>query len=128
MKYLLDTHILLWANADDKKLSNNIKDIYINKLNDLYVSKASLWEMAIKVSLGKLTLGAPIKSYVKKHIIANKINILDISSEHIFQVETLPMHHRDPFDRLLISQALVEDMSVLTNDSRIKKYDVKVIS
>ncbi|MEE9431796.1 MAG: type II toxin-antitoxin system VapC family toxin [Melioribacteraceae bacterium] len=100
MKYLIDTHVLLWITNDDSRLSEKVKNLFLNEKNDIYLSMASVWEMAIKISLNKLDVNETLKSFVRTKIIRNKIKIVNISVEHLFMLENLPFHHKDPFDRL----------------------------
>jgi len=104
MEYILDTHILLWIVDDNPKLSKNVKSIYLNPSNDMYISLASIWELVIKISLQKLIIEDSITNFIKTHIRGNNITILDITLHHIIGLENLPYYHRDPFDRLIISQ------------------------
>ncbi|MFQ5633663.1 MAG: type II toxin-antitoxin system VapC family toxin, partial [bacterium] len=110
MKYLLDTHALLWIVQEDEKLSKKTAEIYLDPSNEIYFSVVSLWEMAIKINLQKLKIGDPLDNFVKNHVIGNGIRILKLATDHIFPLENLPLHHRDPFDRLLISQSMQEMM------------------
>lgn len=123
MNYLLDTHVLIWLVSDESKISKKAKDIYLDKANTLYFSDASLWEMSIKISLGKLKLPISLSEFIKKCVIANNVKRLPISTSHILGVETLPFHHRDPFDRLLISQANAEKLDIISSDVALDNYD-----
>ena len=98
MKYIIDTHTLLWIITNDLKLSKNAKDLYLNSKNTINLSLESLWEMAIKISLNKLFIDEKLKDFVKNHIKGNDIKILNIELSHIILLEKLPYHHRDPFD------------------------------
>ncbi len=127
MEYLLDTHALLWIVTDDNQLSNKVREIFLDEQNEIYISIASLWEIAIKVSLNRLELGQPLTDFYYKHIIGNKIRLLDIKVEHLVVLETLEFHHRDPFDRMIICQSIVEKIPILSNDKIFSKYLVKRI-
>jgi len=127
LKCLIDTHTLLWIITNDPKLSNKAKDLYLNSKNTIYFSLASLWEMAIKVSLKKLFIDENLKEFVQNHIKGNDINILNIELPHIFLLEKLPYHHRDPFDRLLVCQSSYENMPILSSDKVFDFYDIKRI-
>ena len=125
MKILIDTHIALWLFNEYENLSQTAVDCLYNEENELYISIASAWEVAIKCSLGKLP---EFKGGVKRFLYAihdKPIEIIGIMPNHIEKVEELPYIHRDPFDRLIISAALCDDMIILTIDENIKKYDVK---
>ena len=125
MKILLDTHILIWSLSSPELLSEKAKK-YIQDSSMLYVSAASLWEMSIKTSIGKLELNL---SELKKQLTVLGVNELMISWEHALLTETLPWHHKDPFDRLLIAQAMSEPLILLTNDKLLAQYTtlVKVV-
>jgi PIN domain nuclease of toxin-antitoxin system len=127
MEYLLDTHALLWIVTDDDQLSNRVKKIFLDEQNELYISFASLWEIAIKVSLNRLKLGQPLTDFYYKHIIGNKIRLLDIKVEHLVELENLKYHHKDPFDRLIVCQSIVEKIPVLSSDKAFSKYPIKRI-
>ncbi len=124
MKFLLDTHALLWFLDGDARLSSSARALIENPHHELFVSVASLWEIAIKVSLGKLTLIAPFETLFPEQLNHNRIEVLGISLEHLHQVTRLPFHHRDPFDRLLLAQAQVEDWPLISVDAVFDLYAV----
>ena len=124
MKYLLDTHTLIWFLTGDKKLSDKARGLIDNPGNRKFLSIASLWEIAIKVSLGKLTLNKPFKKLFPEQLHFNRIEILDITVDNLIKLTTLPFHHRDPFDRLIIAQALVEELSVIGADTIFDTYGI----
>ena len=123
MKYLLDTHTALWLFEGNEKLPQRIQDIIYNADIDIYVSIVSAWEVAIKVSLGKLDFNGGVATFLSA-IEANNINLIGIHDSHVKIVETLPLIHRDPFDRLIIATAISENMTITTIDENIHKYDV----
>jgi PIN domain nuclease of toxin-antitoxin system len=127
MQILLDTHIFLWFALNDFRLSmrsmNHIKDFR----NDKYLSIASLWEISIKCGLGKLTLDAPFSEFVERNVHQKGITILQASVEHLAVLQHLPQHHRDPFDRLIIAQSIVEHIGVITIDPQFEKYGIDLI-
>lgn len=125
MKYLLDTHTLLWITTDDPKLSKKVKDIYLNAENDISFSIASIWELAIKSSLSKISFKKDLEEFVETHVKGNNVQILKIELPHVLRIENLPFHHRDPFDRLIIAQAIENDLVILGNDKTFDKYKVK---
>ncbi len=125
MEYILDTHILLWIVDDNPKLSKNVKSIYLNPSNDMYISLASIWELVIKISLQKLIIDDSITNFITTHIKGNNITILDITLKHIIGLENLPYYHRDPFDRLIISQSILEKIPIIGNDKSFDKYPIK---
>lgn len=124
MQLLIDTHILIWFLEGNNLLSKSRRQIIVNPNNDIFVSIASLWEMAVKISLGKLTLAKPLADVIKQVAIEN-IEILAISPEHTLQVSILPFHHRDPFDRIIIAQAQIENLPIMTDDSEFGGYKIK---
>ena len=123
MRYLLDTHALLWARAAPERLSREALAILQSDGNTLYVSMASLWECAIKCSIGKLDV--PAGFY---RIVADDYEVLGIDLAHVEACASLPMHHRDPFDRLLVAQARLGGLVLVTRDPDITKYDVPFVT
>ena len=124
MTYLLDTHALIWYIGGDKKLSTHARALIDDEENDLFVSNATLWEMAIKFSLGKLDLGKPFAEMFPHQLEINSINILTITVDHLKAVTKLPFHHRDPFDRLIIAQSQVEKLPIISVDSLFDEYNI----
>ena len=124
MQYLLDTHTLLWFLQDDPQLPKKISSRIRNIENNCFVSIASLWEIAIKIKLGKLSIKFPIEIFAV-YLADNDLEVLAISFDHISQVLNLDMLHRDPFDRIIIAQGITEDLTILTRDEHFAKYAVK---
>ena len=124
MKYLLDTHTLLWFLQGDKKLSDKARQLIDNPRNEKFLSIASLWEIAIKVSLGKLVLNKPFEKLFPERLYFNRIQTLDITVDSLTKLTTLPFHHRDPFDRLIIAQALVERLPIIGTDTIFDAYGI----
>ena len=124
MKYLLDTHTLIWFLTGDRKLSDKARGLIDNPGNRKFLSIASLWEIAIKVSLGKLALNKPFEKFFPEQLHFNRIEILDITVDNLIKLTTLPFHHRDPFDRLIIAQALVEGLPVIGADVIFDTYGI----
>ncbi len=120
--YLIDTHILLWDMTGSERLQNHHQDI-LNGESELFVSIASIWEIAIKVSIRKL----PMPDDLLEQINSSSINILPISPEHALAVTHLPHHHRDPFDRMLVAQAQMENLPIMSMDKNIRLYEVEVV-
>lgn len=127
MKLLLDTRALLWFLVDDNRLASTTRALLADPTNEIFVSAASAWEIAIKVSLGKLTLPSDIATWLPAQLTASRLTPLAITVAHAAAVEHLPPHHSDPFDRLLIAQARAENLSVVTSDSHFERYDVRVV-
>ena len=123
MKLLLDTHAALWWVNEHEKLSSEAKLLLLNDDHTLYISIVSAWEIAIKVSLGKLPGLSGVGVFLAK-IKDIPINLLPVTPRHVEIVETLPFIHRDPFDRLLVAVAKTEGMTILTADENIHKYDI----
>lgn len=126
MNYLLDTHTFLWFLNDDEKLSKKANKLIQDKGNRIFISMASIWEIAIKVSNNKLKLLFPLEN-ISKHIFDNDFNILNISIDATTLLAKLPFNHRDPFDRLLVAQAMAENLAIISKDEDIKLYKVKTV-
>ncbi|OAN45093.1 twitching motility protein PilT [Chloroflexus islandicus] len=124
MNLLLDTHSFIWFIDDHPALSSHARDLIAEPTHTIFLSIASIWEMAIKVSLGKLELNQPFELFLPYHLIRNNINILDIAIDHAMRVATLPFHHRDPFDRLIIAQSLIENIPIIGSDAVFDAYGV----
>jgi len=127
MKVLLDTHAFLWLITGDDRLSENARQTFLNTENSLFFSAASLWEICIKKSLGKISLKDGWFQMIKEEMEINTIQWLPIEMIHCAEVTGLPFHHRDPFDRMLIAQAIVEEMKLLSRDSRLSDYAIELI-
>ena len=127
MRVLVDTHVFLWWVEGDRALPPKARAALADPDNECLVSLASVWELAIKAGLGKLKLSLPVKRYVVENVAANDFRMLDIKIAHVGRVETLASHHGDPFDRMLIAQALEENLPVVTADPIFRKYGVKRI-
>jgi len=125
MKYLLDTHCLLWLMLEPNKLSDTAKTIILDADSPKYASIVSSWEVALMLGTGKLGIDGGLQEFYRM-IDENGFFPLGIEREHISRLSALPLIHRDPFDRMLISCALVEGMTLVTSDSNIRKYDVPV--
>ena len=122
MKYLLDTEVWLWSLSEPDRLNDETRNLLARSGEELFLSAASSWEIAIKSALGKLPLPEPPASYVPKRMEAQGIRALAIEHSHALRVYALPHHHRDPFDRLIIAQAEAERMTILTADAAFRQY------
>ena len=127
MKILLDTHAFLWWIADDPQLSLRAREIISDGNNDLFLSAVSGWEICIKAQIGRLKLPGEPRRFIPEQLRLNAIQTLPIQMSHALHVSTLPNHHRDPFDRLLIAQAQLEKLPILSNDSQVGRYPIEVI-
>ncbi|HEY6330538.1 MAG TPA: type II toxin-antitoxin system VapC family toxin [Blastocatellia bacterium] len=124
MRLLLDTHTFLWYTVGDPRLSSVARAHIDNRSNERLLSVASVWEIAIKVSNGKLALSGGLDQFIKDQLRRNWIQLFSITLAHIVRVSVLPFYHRDPFDRLLIAQALEEGICILGDDARFDDYNV----
>lgn len=122
MKFLLDTHILLWWIFNDSRLSKKSKRFLSQEDSQWVLSMVSLWEVVIKVSLGKLRLGMDFPNFVTKFIEGSKLELLPLKFSHLTRYISLPFHHRDPFDRMLIAQCQTEEIPLLTQDESFQAY------
>ena len=127
MKLLLDTHAFLWFVLGDRKLSATALEQILDPANEKLVSPATYWELAIKISLGKYALKEPYEEFMRRGIVGNGFHVLAIEPRHTAALVSLPFHHRDPFDRLLVAQAMVEQLSVVSADAEFDTYSVKRI-
>jgi len=126
-KFLFDTHAFLWLKNEPQKVSKLVLDTYQDTNNIAYLSVTSLWEMQIKNQLGKLQFDVPLPEMIEEQCLLNDLRILPIEQKHIFELSNLPFFHKDPFDRLLIAQARVEQIPIITADSLFVQYPVEVI-
>ncbi len=126
MSYLIDTQAFIWYATGDSQLSNNAK-IIIESSEIRLISIATIWEMGIKANIGKLNFNSPFDAFIQKQISINKYELLPIELNHIFQLSNLPHHHRDPFDRILIAQAISENIPIVSIDAAFDSYNVNRI-
>jgi len=127
MRTLLDTHTFLWFIAADSKLSTRAEQTIRQGNNELLLSVASAWEIAIKVGLGRLPIPEPLETFIPDQLRINRILLLSIEVAHTFGVARLPLHHRDPFDRLILAQAIAEDLPIVSGDAAFDAYPVQRI-
>lgn len=126
MRFLLDTHVVLWIAENSPLLSEKAKNTILDKNTEKYVSIASAWEVAIKLGTSKLQLDGGLPEFYRM-IDENGFLTLSVEREYLNQIPNLPDHHKDPFDRLLITTALAEDMTLITVDKNIHKYDISLL-
>jgi PIN domain nuclease of toxin-antitoxin system len=124
---LLDTHVFLWWINDDPRLSGRAREVISDGGNDLLFSAASGWEIAIKAGLGKLKVSGDLGAYLTGQLSENSVQVLPVYLSHTLRVADLPHHHRDPFDRLLVAQALVEKLPLMSADPEISRYPVETV-
>jgi len=127
VKILLDTHAFLWWITDDAKLSKFAREIMGDGENTLFLSAASAWEIAIKARLGRLKIPAQPDRFIAEQMQQNAMQALPIQISHTLHVYHLPKHHQNPFDRMLVAQARLEDLTLLSSDQHMRKYDVEII-
>jgi PIN domain nuclease of toxin-antitoxin system len=123
----VDTHTFLWELLDDHRSSRKAIEILRSDEHELVFSLVSLWEIAIKIKIGKLNAVGSSVAYIREEMEAYGMELLPIRYEHILQLEMLPLHHSEPFDRLIIAQAITEGLPILTNDAQFPAYPVKLI-
>jgi PIN domain nuclease of toxin-antitoxin system len=127
MRLILDTHAFLWWIVDSPQLSSRVRDVMRNPANELFLSVASAWEIAIKVNLGRLRLPDRPDRFIPGQLMKNAIEPLPVEMSHALYVSRLPAIHRDPFDRIIIAQSILEKMPVVTRDTDIAKYKIKTV-
>jgi PIN domain nuclease of toxin-antitoxin system len=127
MRLLLDTHAFIWLDIARNRLSATAQQAIQDPQNEVYLSLASVWEIQIKTQLGKMSLNLSLPDTLTIQQQSNGIQLLPIQLSHILELGSLPQHHHDPFDRLLIAQAQVEGLTLVTNDSKIRLYDVPIL-
>lgn len=126
MNLLLDTHTFIWWDSDPSKLSDKSRILISNRFNRIYLSIASLWEIQIKQNLGKLKIRKPLREIVEEQQ-RNNILLLNINLDHVIMLESIGDYHKDPFDRLIIAQALREDLTIITRDNAFTEYRAPLI-
>ena len=127
MKFLFDSNVLLWSFSNRSKLTPRVRQIIDDPQNEFYVSRTSLWELSAAVAAGRILMpGNSIQALIDQIEIAS-LPILELENRYILRTETLPYHHSDPFDRILIAQALEENLTILSSDSKFPLYDAPVI-
>ena len=127
MRLLLDTHVFLWWVNDDPLLKPKLRKAISSSANECLFSVASAWEIAIKISLGKLDLGQDLERFLPEQLATNRFQLLPVSLTHTLRVAALPWHHRDPFDRLLIAQCQAEGLTLVTADAALAAYDAPML-
>ena len=127
MRFLIDTQIFIWWDSASEKLSATVLQLCEDEANTPVLSVASVWEMQIKAQLGKLDLDRPLQEIIRDQESTNRIELLSVEASHVFGLQELQFYHRDPFDRLLIAQAIVEDIPILSVDAAFNQYPIRII-
>ena len=127
MKLLSDTHSFIWSFSNTKKLSATAAQAFKNPANQIFLSVASVWEMQIKIALGKMVFNDTLENILSEQQTINGVQILPVNLAHALYLENLPPHHKDPFDRLLILQAIVENTTLVSADADFDKYQVSLL-
>lgn len=127
MNLLLDSHTFVWTHEEPQKLSQKVAAEIKNSANDLFLSVASVWELQIKIQIGKFKFKDTLENIIAAQQLINGIQILPINLSHALYLENLPLHHKDPFDRLPISQAIVENLTLVSADPKFSAYQVNLL-
>ena len=127
MKFLLDTHVFIWWDSEPEKLSNRTFELCQAPENQLILSVASLWEIQIKSQLGKIKLNIPLAKLVEGQQISNGLLLLPVNASHVYALGNLPSVHKDPFDRMIVAQARVEALCLISHDTILKKYPIDIM-
>lgn len=127
MKLLLDTHIFIWSDEGPERIPQSQLSALEDETNELVLSVASVWEMQIKMQIGKLKLRMPLQKIIDEYRSVNDLQLLPIEYEHVLALNQLPFHHKDPFDRLIIAQAIAEGFTLVSADSNFSAYAVKLL-
>jgi PIN domain nuclease of toxin-antitoxin system len=127
MRLLLDTHAFIWWIEDDPRLSNAARVLLQDRANGVFLSIGSIWEIAIKVGVGRLRMPSELRAFLADQVARTGFSLLPIAFEHVVAVHALPQHHRDPFDRLLIAQSRQEGLSLVSRDEKLALYDVELV-
>jgi PIN domain nuclease of toxin-antitoxin system len=125
MKFIADTNALIWFITDSPRLSSTAKNLLEAAESERFLSIASIWEISIKAGLGRLSFAKPIEEFLPDQIARNQFALLNISLSHALHVEKLPLHHRDPFDRMIVAQSFVENIPVLSSDEAFDAYGIQ---
>ena len=127
MRLLLDTHVLLWWHDQPARLTDTAYGAINDLGNDVFLSVVNGWEIQIKAQLGKLTLSKPLRVLLQEELTTNGFRLLPVTIEHVYALDSFPLHHRDPFDRLLIAQAHQEGLTLVTHDPKLSAYPVSLL-
>ncbi|MGD0181634.1 MAG: type II toxin-antitoxin system VapC family toxin [Terriglobales bacterium] len=125
MRILIDTHVFLWGLTEEARLSQAVRTLL--PVADVWMSVAGIWEIITKVQVGKLTLPSPVGPFLTAKLAANGVSVLPITLNHVLRIESLELHHRDPFDRVLIAQSIEEKLPLVTADPHFERYPVEII-
>jgi len=125
MRVLIDTHVLLWGLTEESRLSPSVRSLLPTA--EVWISVATIWEIITKEQIGKLALPRPVGAYLTARLAANGVSVLPVTLDHVLRIETMELHHRDPFDRILIAQSLEEKLPLVTADVIFDRYSVQRI-
>ena len=127
MRLLLDTHVWLWWQMSPERLKDKVRHDIASLESEVFLSAVSTWEMAIKIAAGRLQLPAPMDEMIPESLLRDDFGSLPLQQHHCFELASLPMHHRDPFDRMLVAQARAEKLTLVTADRQLERYDVDLV-
>ena len=127
MKVLFDTHAFFWIISNDPRLSSSARDVFVRSENEIVLSVASIWEILLKAATGKFPFPRPAGSFLRAELKKTSVAVLPITLQHVLRLEQLPLHHRDPFDRIILAQAMEEQIPVVSADSKFQLYPVNVL-
>ena len=127
MKVLFDTHAFLWAISEDPRLSPTARQIFTAADSEVLISVAGIWEILVKAEVGRLPFPRPAGSYLRRQLTKTSTAVLPILLSHVLRLEALPLHHRDPFDRIILAQAMEEEIPVVSADSKFRMYPIEVL-
>jgi len=125
VRILIDTHVFLWGLTAEGRLSQTVRSLL--PVADVWMSVASIWEIITKVQVGKLTLPSPVGPFLTAKLASNGVSVLPVTLDHVLKIESLELHHRDPFDRVLIAQSIEEKLPLVTADPHFERYPIEVI-
>ncbi len=127
MRVLFDTHAFLWIISNDPQLSPSARDTFSRQENEIILSVASVWEILLKAATGKFPFPQPVGRFLRTELRKTSVTVLPILLQHVLRLEDLPPHHRDPFDRIILAQAIEEDLPIMSADSKFRLYPVEVL-
>jgi PIN domain nuclease of toxin-antitoxin system len=127
VKVLFDTHAFFWAVSSDRRLSPSARDVFVRPENEVVLSVASIWEILLKAATGRFPFPQPAGAFIRSAMSKTSVTVLPILLQHVLRVEQLPPHHRDPFDRIILAQAIEEQIPIVSVDEKLRQYPVQVL-